>query len=159
MAPPTQAQTPALPRTTDRATGSPARGVVPLWFAAALALPRSRLDPQRVCSRLHEQRAALVRHAQKAGIVPIASISPPQRLTIDQAFIEPSVITYGTRSFTARLHVSACGGPVQGALIYVTAVPFGQFSIPNEQPTGSDGIATLQFTALAGYSAASNNCS
>ena len=47
--------------------------------------------------------------------------------------------------------MSACGGPVQGALIYATAVPFGQFSIPNEQPTASDGIATLQFTALAGY--------
>ncbi len=89
--------------------------------------------------------------AQKAGIVPIASISPPQRLTIDQAFIEPSSLSYSIRSFTARFHVSACGGPVQGALIYATAVPFGQFSIPNEQPTASDGIATLQFTALAGY--------
>jgi hypothetical protein len=32
-------------------------------------------------------------------------------------------------------------------------VPFSQFAIPNEQATGSDGWATLQFTALAGYPA------
>jgi hypothetical protein len=47
--------------------------------------------------------------------------------------------------------VSACGGSVEGALVYVTAVPYGQFGIPNEQATGSDGWATLQFTAKAGY--------
>ena len=52
---------------------------------------------------------------------------------------------------TARFHVAACGGSVQGALVYVTAVPYGQFAIPNEQTTGSDGWATLQFTALSGY--------
>ena len=56
-----------------------------------------------------------------------------------------------TRSLTARFHVSACGGSVEGALVYVTAVPYGQFAIPNEQPTGSDGCVTLQFTAQAGY--------
>ena len=35
--------------------------------------------------------------------------------------------------------------------MYTTAVPYGQFGIPNEQPTGADGWATLQFSALAGY--------
>jgi len=34
-------------------------------------------------------------------------------------------------------------------------VPFGQFAIPNEQPTGSDGWATLQFTSLSGFPASS----
>jgi len=52
---------------------------------------------------------------------------------------------------TARFHVSACSGSVEGALVYVTAVPYGQFANVNEQATGSDGWATLQFTALAGY--------
>jgi hypothetical protein len=47
--------------------------------------------------------------------------------------------------------VSACGGSVAGAVVYVTAVPYGQFTIPNEQPTCSDGWATLEFSALAGY--------
>jgi hypothetical protein len=30
-------------------------------------------------------------------------------------------------------------------------VPFGQFAIPNEQPTDSDGWATVQLSALFGY--------
>src|SRR6185437_11747173 len=75
------------------------------------------------------------------------------RLTIDQTQISPSTITYGTRAVTARFHVAACSGSVEGALVYVTAVPYGQFAIPNEQATGSDGWSTLQFSALAGYPA------
>lgn len=89
--------------------------------------------------------------AKTGGTVPASGITPPARLTIDQMQMSPSAITYGTRSVTARFHVTACGGSVEGALVYSTAVPYGQFSIPNEQATGSDGWATLQFTALAGY--------
>jgi hypothetical protein len=89
--------------------------------------------------------------AKNGGTLPVASISAPARLTIDQTQIEPSTVTYGTRSITARFHVSACGGSVEGALVYVTAVPYGQFANANEQATGSDGWASLQFTALAGY--------
>ena len=85
------------------------------------------------------------------GAIPVAGVSPPARLTIDQTQISPSTIAYSTRSLTARFHVLACGGSVEGALVYVTAVPYGQFAIPNEQPTASDGWATLEFTALAGY--------
>jgi len=85
------------------------------------------------------------------GTIPVANISSPARLTIDQTQVSPSTLTYGSRSLTARFHVSACGGSVEGALVYVTAVPYGQFATPNEQATGSDGWATLQFTALAGY--------
>ena len=89
--------------------------------------------------------------AKNGGTVPVASISAPARLSIDQTQISPSTVTYGTRSVTARFHVSACSGSVEGALVYVTAVPYGQFANVNEQATGSDGWATLQFTALAGY--------
>ena len=89
--------------------------------------------------------------AKKGGSIPIAGVTPPARLTIDQTQISPSTITYGTRAVTARFHVAACNGSVEGALVYVTAVPFGQFAIPNEQPTGSDGWATVQLSALAGY--------
>ena len=78
-------------------------------------------------------------------------MTPPARLTIDQTQVSPSTLTFGTRSVTARFHVSACGWSVQDVLVDVTAVPYGQFAIPNEQTTGSDGWATLQFTALAGY--------
>jgi hypothetical protein len=88
---------------------------------------------------------------KKGGSISIASVTPPARLTIDQTQISPSTITYGTRSVTARFHVAACSGSVEGALVYVTAVPFGQLAIPNEQATGSDGWATVQLSALAGY--------
>ena len=89
--------------------------------------------------------------AKTGGTIPVAGVTPPARLTIDQTQIEPSSILYSTRSLTARFHVSACGGPVEGALVYVTAVPYGQFAAANEQPTSADGWATLQFQALAGY--------
>ena len=89
--------------------------------------------------------------AKRGGAVPVASVSSPARLTIDQTQISPSRISFGTRSITARFHVSACGGSVQGALVYVTAVPYGQFANANEQVTGPDGWATLQFNALNGF--------
>jgi hypothetical protein len=89
--------------------------------------------------------------AKTGGSIPVAGVTPPARLTIDQTLISPSTIVYGTHSLTARFHVAACSGSIEGALVYVTAVPFGQFAIPNEQATGSDGWATVQFSALAGY--------
>jgi hypothetical protein len=89
--------------------------------------------------------------AKKGGTVPVASVSSPARLIIDQTQISPGTVGYRTRSITARFHVTACGGSVQGALVYVTAVPYGQFASANEQATGPDGWATLQFTALNGF--------
>ena len=85
------------------------------------------------------------------GTIPAAGITPPARLNIDQTQVSPSTIGFSTRSLTARFHISACKGSVEGALVYVTAVPYGMFADANEQPTGSDGWATLQFTALAGF--------
>ena len=89
--------------------------------------------------------------ATNGGTVAIAGITPPARLNIDQFQVSPSTITYSTRSLTARFHVSACGGSVQGALVYVTAVPYGMFGVPNEQMTGADGWASVDFTALSGF--------
>lgn len=89
--------------------------------------------------------------AKKGGSIPIASVTPPARLMIDQTQISPSTITYGTRSLTVRFHVAACSGSIEGAMVYVTAVPFGQFALPNEQTTGPDGWVTVQLSALSGY--------
>jgi hypothetical protein len=79
-----------------------------------------------------------------SGTLDVASVAQPARLTVDGQQVTPSVITRSTADITVRFHVSTCNGrPVQGALIYATAVPFEQFSIPPETPTGADGWATL----------------
>jgi hypothetical protein len=88
---------------------------------------------------------------KEGGTVPVAGITSPARLLIDQTEMSPSKISFSTRSLTARFHISACKGNVEGALVYVTAVPYGMFADAAEQPTGSDGWATLQFTALPGF--------
>lgn len=93
--------------------------------------------------------------SKTSGPIEITHVSAPARLTIDQTQVSPSGITYGTSSLTVRFHVSACGGSVAGALVYATAVPYQQFSIPNEQPTDSSGWATLQMSRQPGFPASS----
>ena len=79
-----------------------------------------------------------------SGTLDVKSVDLPARLVVDGQSVSPSVISRSTQDVTVRFHVSACGGrPVQGALVYVTTVPFSQFSIPAETPTGADGWATL----------------
>jgi hypothetical protein len=79
-----------------------------------------------------------------SGVIQPGQISPPARLTIDRQQITPAVVTRGAQSVTVRFHVSACGGrPVQGMLVYVTAVPYSQFTVPPEATTGADGWAQL----------------
>jgi hypothetical protein len=86
------------------------------------------------------------------GPVQVTDVTSPASLLIDQQQAEPSVVTRGTPQLIVRYHVTACGSrPVQGALVYATAVPFSQLSIPPEQATGSDGWAELDFRTLAGF--------
>ncbi len=85
------------------------------------------------------------------GTVPIANITSPAHLAIDGFQVNPSPVTFGTRSLSVRVHISGCGGNVQGALVYVTAVPYNMFGVPAEQMTGSDGWAALTMTALPGF--------
>lgn len=86
------------------------------------------------------------------GPVQVTAVSPPARLLIDQQQSSPSVVTRGTPQLIVRYHVSACGGrSVQGALVYATATPFNQLSIPPEATTDSGGWAELDFHMLAGF--------
>ena len=88
------------------------------------------------------------------GAIRPDQISTPARLQIDRQALSPSVATANTTSITARFRVSACGGrPVQGMLVYVTAVPYNQFSVPPEAATGADGFAELRMNRLRGYPA------
>jgi hypothetical protein len=84
----------------------------------------------------------------------VSGIAPPERLLVDRQELSPSVVTSSTTTLTVRFHVSCNGKSVQGALVYVTAVPYNQFSLPAEQATGADGWATLTMNRLRGFPAA-----
>jgi hypothetical protein len=82
---------------------------------------------------------------------PVSSVNPPARLVIDRMEWSPSVVTRSTSALVGRFHViDTCGQPVEGALVYATAVPFNQLSVV-EQPSGHDGWATINFRVLAGF--------
>jgi hypothetical protein len=89
------------------------------------------------------------------GPVSVAKVTAPARLNVDRTNVTPDPVGRFTRSIVARFHVSdTCGQSVGGALVYVTAVPFNQFTIPTEQPTDSNGNVTVQMSRLRGYPAA-----
>ena len=89
-----------------------------------------------------------------SGAIPVAELAPPVRLLVDRQEVSPSVVGGSTDTVVARFRVSACNGkPVSGALVDVTAVPYNQFSVPSEQPTGDDGWAELRMNRLRGYPA------
>jgi hypothetical protein len=86
------------------------------------------------------------------GPVQVAQVTPPARLVIDQQQSTPSVLPVGTQQLLVRYHVSdTCGQSVQGALVYATALPYSQLSIPPEQPTDANGYADLSFRTLSGF--------
>ncbi len=86
------------------------------------------------------------------GTIQVADLKSPARLLIDGQQANPSTVHRGTGQLTLRYHVTACGGRrVQGALVYATAIPFQQLTIPPEQTTGSDGWARLDFRMLGGF--------
>jgi hypothetical protein len=88
------------------------------------------------------------------GPINIGQLAPPARLSVDGQSLAPTPVSRSTQSLTVRFRASACGGrPVQGALVYVTATPYNQFSIPPEQATGGDGWAQLTMSRLRGYPA------
>jgi hypothetical protein len=88
------------------------------------------------------------------GPVNVTELSPPARLLVDGQSISPTTLGRNPGDVTMKFHISACGGrSVAGALVYTTAVPFNQFSVPAEVPTGADGWGTLVLHQDAGYPA------
>jgi hypothetical protein len=87
-----------------------------------------------------------------SGPVPAERVSAPARLVVDQMVSQPSVVSRGTDAIVLRFHVSnTCKQAVAGALVYATAVPFGQFAVPPEERTGADGWAEVRLHALDGF--------
>ncbi len=83
-----------------------------------------------------------------------SELKSPERLLIANQQVSPSVIGGSTQEIVARFRITACSGkPVQGALVYATAVPYNMFSVPPEAQTGSDGWAELRMNRQRGYPA------
>jgi hypothetical protein len=84
----------------------------------------------------------------KAGVpsgqtISISDVSLPNRLIIDRLQFIPLLLR-SRAPFTARFHVSdSQGHPVQGALVFVVGIPFGNTTTPPEQATGADGWVTF----------------
>ncbi len=86
---------------------------------------------------------------------PVASeLKPPERLLVAGQQVSPSVVGGSTQTIVARFRITACDGKaVQGALVYVTAVPYNMFSVPPEATTGADGWAELRMNRERGFPA------
>ena len=91
---------------------------------------------------------------KSAKTAPIADLAPPARLQIAAFDVLSGSINEQTDSFTLKVRVgSTCSVNVKGASVYVTAVPYNQFSIPAEELTGDDGTAILVFHRDANFPA------
>ena len=87
---------------------------------------------------------------------PIAELAPPARTQIVAFEVLSGPINEQTQTFTMKVRVgSTCGVNIKGASVYVTAVPYNQFTIPTEELTGDDGTATLVFRRDANFPASS----
>jgi hypothetical protein len=91
---------------------------------------------------------------KSAKTAPISEIAPPARLQIAAFDVLSGSINERTDSFTLKVRVgSTCSVNIKGASVYVTAVPYNQFSIPTEELTGDDGTAILVFHRDANFPA------
>ena len=87
---------------------------------------------------------------------PIADLAPPARTQIEAFDVLSGPVNEQTQTFTLKVRVgSTCSVNIKGASVYVTAVPYNQFSIPAEELTGDDGTATLVFRRDANFPASS----
>ena len=85
---------------------------------------------------------------------PIAELAPPARLQIVAFDVLSGPINEQSQTFTLKVRIgSTCSVDIKGASVYVTAVPYNQFSIPEEELTGDQGTATLVFRRDANFPA------
>jgi hypothetical protein len=84
----------------------------------------------------------------KAGVpsgntISINDVALPNRLVIDRVQFSPFILR-SRRPFTARFRVTDLQNhPVQGAMVLVVGIPFGNTTTPPEQATGADGYVTF----------------
>jgi hypothetical protein len=85
---------------------------------------------------------------QKAGVpsgntISVNDVKLPNRLMIDRVQFSPFILR-SRRAFSVRFRVmDTQNHPVQGAMVFVVGIPFGNTSTPAEQATGADGYVTF----------------
>jgi hypothetical protein len=86
-------------------------------------------------------------------VAQVSAVASPARLIVDRQLVSPTAIPRASgQDVVVRYRVSdTCGQPVQGALVYATAVPFGQLATPPEAATGPTGFVSLSFRTLSGF--------
>ena len=86
-------------------------------------------------------------------VAQVSSVTSPAQLVIDRQASSPKAIPAASgQDVVVRYRVSdTCGQPVQGALVYAAAVPFGQLAAPPETATGPTGFVSLTFHTRAGF--------
>ena len=130
-----------------------ARGARRLAIAAAAALTLAVLAAVGMAATLAPGPNGCPTN-KSLKTAPIADLAPPARTQIVAFDVLSGPIDAGTDTFTLKVRVgSTCGVNIKGASVYVTAVPYNQFSIPEEELTGDDGTATLVFRRDANFPA------
>jgi hypothetical protein len=75
--------------------------------------------------------------------ISINDVALPNRLIIDRVSFSPFILR-SRRPVVARFRVAdSQNHPVQGALVFVVGIPFGNMTTPPEQATGPDGFVTF----------------
>jgi hypothetical protein len=130
-----------------------ARGARRLTIAAAAALTLAVLAAVGMAATLAPGPNGCPTN-KSLKTAPIADLAPPARTQIVAFDVLSGPIDAGTDTFTLKVRVgSTCGVNIKGASVYVTAVPYNQFSIPEEELTGDDGTAILVFRRDANFPA------
>lgn len=88
-----------------------------------------------------------------SGTIQVAALAPPARLSIQPVSVSPIRIGRDTSWIHLHFRVTACNGrPVQGAMVYATAIPYEQFAATHAA-TKADGTATLTEARLRRFPA------
>jgi hypothetical protein len=82
--------------------------------------------------------------APAGSTISINDVALPNRLLVDRVLFQPQPLRT-RQTYTARFHVSdSRNRSIQGALVFVVALPFGTTSTPPEAATGPDGWVTFR---------------
>jgi hypothetical protein len=89
--------------------------------------------------------------------ISINDVVLPNRLIIERVQFVPLILR-ARSAFTARFRVTdSQNHPVQGALVFVVGIPFGNVTTPREQATGPDGWATFVFRPTVRMTSSTRN--